>query len=96
MQLKYVSGQMQNSLEGLTNNSVVCRFDMLVERAKQLPAIPVAVCYPLTQIALAGALEAATQGLIRPILVGPRNSILHLAKAEFCGGSHQQVLDWHL
>lgn len=64
------------------NNPPVCRFDVLVERAMQLPAIPVAVCYPLTRVALEGALESATCGLIRPILVGPRGRIEHMAKTE--------------
>ena len=59
-----------------------CRFDVLVERAKQLPAITVAVCYPLTRVALEGAVEATTCGLIRPILVGPKSKIESLAAAE--------------
>jgi len=63
-------------------NSPICRFDILVERAKQLPAIPVAVCYPLTRVALEGALESAICGLIRPILVGPKSKIEHLARTE--------------
>jgi hypothetical protein len=33
---------------------VVSRFDVLLERARKLPPIPVAVCYPLTKVALAG------------------------------------------
>jgi hypothetical protein len=35
------------------------RFDELVERASQPPAITVAVCYPLSKVALKGAVEAA-------------------------------------
>ena len=60
----------------------VSRFDVLLERARQLPAVDVAVCYPLTRVALEGALESASCGLIRPILVGPQDAIAHLAKTE--------------
>jgi phosphate acetyltransferase len=63
-------------------SSPVCRFDLLVERARQLPAIPVAVCYPLTRVALEGALESATLGLMQPILVGPKSNIERLASTE--------------
>ncbi len=62
--------------------ALVSRFDVLVERARQLPAVDVAVCYPLTRVALEGALESASCGLIRPILVGPQAAIANLAKAE--------------
>lgn len=63
-------------------DSQVSRFDVLVERARRLPAVSVAVCYPLTRVALEGALDAASCGLIRPILIGPQNAILHLARTE--------------
>jgi phosphate acetyltransferase len=58
------------------------KFDALVERARQLPSIEVSVSYPLTNVALGGALESANQGLIRPVLVGPKNKILRLAETE--------------
>ena len=63
-------------------NPTVSRFDVLLERARQLPAVDVAVCYPLTRVALEGALESAASGLIRPILVGPQAAIAHLAASE--------------
>lgn len=66
----------------MNNGPQLSRFDMLVERAQKLPAIPVAVSYPLTNVALGGALESAQLGLIKPILVGPKDRILRLAVTE--------------
>ena len=71
----------------------VSRFDVLLERARQLPPIPVAVCYPLTKVALAGALESAVCGVIRPILVGPKEKIQYLAKAEGFDISSCEMID---
>jgi phosphate acetyltransferase len=63
-------------------DSQVCRFDMLVEQAQQLPPISVAVCYPETEVALAGAVEAAVVGLIKPILVGPQDRLMRLSQVS--------------
>jgi phosphate acetyltransferase len=38
-------------------------------------AMPVAVVFPVTEVALSGALLAAREGLIRPLLVGPEAAI---------------------
>jgi len=54
----------------------------LVERARELGAIPTAVVYPCSRDALQGALEARAAGLIVPVLVGPRPDIERLAIAE--------------
>ncbi len=61
---------------------VVTRFDLLVERAQQRPAISVAVCYPETIVALAGAIQASEEGLIKPILVGPQDRLSRLAQVN--------------
>ncbi len=74
-------------------SSAVSRFDLLLERARQLPPIPVAVCYPLTKVALAGALESAVCDVIRPILVGPKEKIKNLAKAEGFDISSCEMID---
>lgn len=55
-------------------------FSSLIKRAADFGAIPTAVAYPLSEVALRGASEAAHQGLIRPILVGPVPEIDDLAK----------------
>ncbi len=55
-------------------------FDRLLERCHALGPISMAVACPLTEVALTGALQAARQGLIEPILVGPEQAIRSLAK----------------
>lgn len=46
-------------------------FRQLRARVKGRPALPTAIVHPCDEAALASAIEAATQGLIEPILVGP-------------------------
>ncbi len=45
--------------------------EQLVERCRQFPAIRVAVCYPCSETALSGAIEAAQARMIEPLLVAP-------------------------
>jgi phosphate acetyltransferase len=52
----------------------------LVEQCAALPLLPTAVCYPCSDVALAGAVEAFHANLIRPVLVGPRAVIEALAR----------------
>ncbi|MEI7445599.1 MAG: phosphate acetyltransferase, partial [Burkholderiales bacterium] len=49
--------------------------------AAALPPLPVAVAHPCSEAALRAAHEAAVQGLIRPILVGPLAKLEPLAAA---------------
>jgi len=44
----------------------------VIERTREIPAIPTAVAFPCDESSLNGALEAAEEGMIVPILVGPR------------------------
>ncbi len=55
------------------------RSHQLVERARALGPARTAVVYPCSEPALAGALEAASAGLIQPLLVGPGERIRHVA-----------------
>ena len=55
-------------------------FHNFIERCKDLPAITTAVVWPLSDVALLGALDAAQQGLIEPLLIGPGDDIKALAK----------------
>jgi len=57
------------------------KYENMLERCKKLEAIPTAVAYPCEKSALAGALEAAELGLIRPILTGPEVLIREVAEA---------------
>jgi phosphate acetyltransferase len=56
------------------------RYQYLVQRTKGLPPIPMAVVYPCHRESLGGALSAAEAGLIRPVLVGPRERIAAAAR----------------
>ncbi len=51
-------------------------------RAKTKPSIRIAVVHPCTHDALLGAIDAAREGLIEPVLVGPRSKIVAIAKAQ--------------
>ena len=53
----------------------------LLRRCKGLPPIPTAVAHPCDVAALEAAIEAATEGLITPILVGPEEKIRTAAAA---------------
>ena len=55
------------------------KFEPLLQAARALKASPTAVAYPCSEGALESAVEAADQGLIEPILVGPQGKLLALA-----------------
>ncbi|THH37429.1 bifunctional enoyl-CoA hydratase/phosphate acetyltransferase [Aliishimia ponticola] len=57
-------------------------FEKLLERARPLPPIRTAVVAPEEPAALGGALLAARQSIITPILIGARDKILAVAQAE--------------
>jgi phosphate acetyltransferase len=54
-------------------------FQKFIERCKNLPAISTAVVWPLSDVALSGAVEGAAADLIAPILVGPEAALKALA-----------------
>jgi phosphate acetyltransferase len=54
-------------------------FAELIERARSLSATPLAVVYPVTEVALSGALLAAREQLVTPLLVGPDDAIRAVA-----------------
>ena len=54
-------------------------FHQFLERCKELPAIPTAVVWPLSSVALRGSVEAAVEGLIEPTLIGDEAEIKALA-----------------
>lgn len=57
------------------------RYRDLVAATHDLPPVRMAVVHPCDDLSLTGALEAASQGMIVPILVGPRDKIEAVAKA---------------
>ncbi len=54
-------------------------FHKFIERCKNLPAVTTAVVWPLSDVAMKGAVEAALAGLIEPTLIGPKAQMEALA-----------------
>jgi phosphate acetyltransferase len=54
-------------------------FHQFIERCKHLPAVTTAVVWPLSDVAMKGAVEAALAGLIEPTLIGPKAKMEALA-----------------
>lgn len=65
----------------------------LLERARRKPSIRTAVVHPCSPDALAGAVEAATLGLIEPILVGPEAKIRETAERAHLDISAYKLLE---
>src|SRR6476661_3294893 len=57
------------------------KYNRLIAAAKNVPPLPAAVAHPCDETSLRGALEAAEANLIIPILVGPKNKILDVARS---------------
>lgn len=69
------------------------RHQALLERAKSLPSVTVAVVHPVDEVSLMGAVEAARHGLIEPILVGPEARIKKTADALQVDMSHYEIIN---
>ena len=69
------------------------KYDRLIEVARSLEAIATAVVHPCDASSLAGALDAARMGLIRPILVGPRAKIEAVARENELDLSGCELVD---
>jgi phosphotransacetylase len=63
----------------MTRETGTGKYEQLLERCRPLAPVPTAVVHPCEATALAGALEAAAEGLIVPILVGPAARIAEVA-----------------
>jgi len=69
------------------------RLDSLIEACKALKPVETGVVYPLSGDALMGAVEAAKDGLIAPVLVGPADAIRALAKQEGADLGSAKIVD---
>jgi phosphate acetyltransferase len=56
------------------------KYQRLIDAAKGLPPVATAVAHPCDATSLEGAIGAAKEGLIRPLLVGPRAKIEAVAR----------------
>ena len=68
-------------------------FDRLVARCQGLPRVPFAVVAPTTDVALSGAMAAASAGLIEPILVGDERAIRALGSTLGLDLSNVRIVD---
>lgn len=57
-------------------------FDALIERARPLGPVRTAIVHPVNSESLLGAFQAAEEGLIMPVLVGPADRIRARAAAD--------------
>jgi phosphate acetyltransferase len=69
------------------------KYEALMVRCQNLTPVPTAVAYPCEETALSGAVEAAQQKLIAPILVGPAAKLHEVAKAHGIDISGFPLLD---
>ena len=69
------------------------KYERLLERCRSLEPVPTAVAHPCEATALSGAVEAASIGLIVPILVGPAARIAATASSAGIDLGDLQIAD---
>jgi len=69
------------------------KYEELLARCERLSPAPTAVVHPCEATALAGAIEAAKQGLIVPLLVGPATRIAKTAELVGISLDNYQIVD---
>ena len=69
------------------------RYQALIEATRELAPVRTAIVHPCDALSLAGALEAAHQDLIVPVLVGPRSKIEAAAVAAGRELDHIEIID---
>jgi phosphate acetyltransferase len=69
------------------------KYERLIAAAKALEPLATAVAHPCDETSLKGALEAAEAGLIRPVLVGPKEKILSVAQSFSLDLGRAEIVD---
>ena len=69
------------------------KYEQLLSRCKALEPVTTAVAHPCEAAALEGAMDAAEQGLIKPILVGPVAKIRDVAKSAKINLDNTEIID---
>jgi len=69
------------------------KYERLLARCEGLAPVPTAVAHPCEATALSGAIEAATLGLIVPLLVGPAQKIKETAAAANIDLDGHEIID---
>jgi phosphate acetyltransferase len=69
------------------------KYERLIARAKQVPAVKTIVVHPCDESSLRGVTEAAEAGIIVPILVGPAGKIRAVAREHNLDISRFEIVD---
>ena len=69
------------------------KYERLLARCEGLAPVPTAVAHPCEETSLTGAVEAASRGLIEPLLVGPAAKIKETAAAAHLDISNLTIVD---
>lgn len=80
-------------IRGIATETGTGKYEQLLVRCRSLEPVPTAVAHPCEAAALSGAIEAAQEGLIVPILVGPRAKIESTAKSAAIDLKDFEIVD---
>lgn len=69
------------------------KYERLIAKAKQVPPVTTVVVHPCDESSLRGAIEAAEDGIITPILVGPAEKISTVARQHQLKIGRFQIVD---
>jgi phosphate acetyltransferase len=67
-------------------------FSKVMKRARDFEPVPMAVVFPFSEVSLRGAVEAADKGLIRPLLIAPRQELFDFASGLDIDISKHEVI----
>jgi phosphate acetyltransferase len=76
------------TIEAIVGTPPHAKYERLIAKAKQVPAVRTIVVHPCEEGALRGPIEAAQAGIIIPVLVGPA------VKISAYGATHQPCLHY--
>jgi len=76
-----------------TQTQAPSKYDRLIAAARAVPAVPTIVVHPCDETSLRGVVDSAQAGIIRPILVGPKQKIRDAASKHSLDISGFEVVD---
>jgi phosphate acetyltransferase len=76
-----------------TQTQAPSKYDRLIAAARAVPAVPTIVVHPCDETSLRGVVDSAQAGIIRPILVGPKQTIRDAARKHGVDISGFEVVD---
>jgi phosphotransacetylase len=77
----------------MTSHTGTGKYDQLLVRCRGFAPVATAVAHPCEETALGGAMDAAAQGLIAPILVGPKAKIAEIAEKSGIALGNTRIVD---